>query len=48
MLFALRLAQIRMGGDASFDAVFDLLMRSPTFLETKLPESLMGGMLTKT
>lgn len=47
-LFALRLAQIRLGGDSQFDAIFDLLLKSSTLFETKLPDTFMGGKLTKT
>ena len=47
-LFALRLAQIRLGGDPQFDQVFELMLKAPPMLETRLPDSFLGGKLTKT
>lgn len=46
MLFALRLVQIRRGGDNDFEKLFDKLLRGSTLLNTSLSENLLEGKLS--
>lgn len=45
-LFAMRLVQIRKADDKEFEAVFNMLMKSTTILNSTLSDSLLDGRLT--
>jgi len=47
VLFALRLGQIRLSGEGEFDQLFELLLKSTTVFESKLSDTLVGGLLSK-